>query len=101
MSKIQQRKNCNPRDYVPVKNSTSSGENCVMLRHLHNRWKYIVMCMSDYSRGLDLRLDLLTTLPLDLCTINYSAIAYLHTLQITTAHAMIFQSAESSPVVPW
>jgi hypothetical protein len=34
-------------------------------------------------------------------TTNYSAIADLHTLQITTAHAKTFQSAESSPVVPW
>jgi hypothetical protein len=34
-------------------------------------------------------------------TLNYSAIADLHILQITTAHAKSFQSAVSSPVVPW
>jgi hypothetical protein len=34
-------------------------------------------------------------------TLTYSAIADLHTLQITTAHAKPFQSAESSSVVPW
>jgi hypothetical protein len=35
-------------------------------------------------------------------TSNYSAIAYLHTLQITTAHAKsFFQPAVSSTAVPW
>jgi hypothetical protein len=34
-------------------------------------------------------------------TLNYSAITKLHTLQITTAHGNSFQSAVSSPVVPW
>jgi hypothetical protein len=33
-------------------------------------------------------------------TLNYSAIADLHTSQITTAHAKSFQSAVSSPVFP-
>jgi hypothetical protein len=34
-------------------------------------------------------------------TFNYSAIANLHTLKTTTAHAKSFQSAVSSPVIPW
>jgi hypothetical protein len=34
-------------------------------------------------------------------TINYGAIADLHTLQITIAHDKSFQSVVSSPVVPW
>jgi hypothetical protein len=34
-------------------------------------------------------------------TINYSAIADLHILQITTAHANSFHSAVFSPVFPW
>jgi hypothetical protein len=34
-------------------------------------------------------------------TLNYRAIADLHTSQITTAHAKSFQSAVSSPVIPW
>jgi hypothetical protein len=34
-------------------------------------------------------------------TLNYCAIADLHTLQITTAHAKSFQSAVSSPVILW
>jgi hypothetical protein len=34
-------------------------------------------------------------------TLNYSAIAELHNLQITIAHAKTFQSAVPSPVVPW
>jgi hypothetical protein len=33
--------------------------------------------------------------------LNYSATANLRTLQINTAHAKTFQSAVSSPVVPW
>jgi hypothetical protein len=34
-------------------------------------------------------------------TSNYNAVANLHTLQITIADAKHFQSAISSPVVPW
>jgi hypothetical protein len=34
-------------------------------------------------------------------TLNYSAIANLQTLQITTEYAKTFQSAVSSPVVSW
>jgi hypothetical protein len=34
-------------------------------------------------------------------TLNYSSIADLHTLQITTAHAKSFQFALPSPVVAW
>jgi hypothetical protein len=33
-------------------------------------------------------------------TLNYSAIADLHTLQMTTAPSKSFQSAVSSPVLP-
>jgi hypothetical protein len=59
------------------------------------------MCMSHYARRLDRRLDLLTTLTQLVTTLNYSAIVNLHTLQITTARTKSFQSAVSSPVVPW
>jgi hypothetical protein len=58
--------------------------------------EHVVMCMSDYRRRLDWRLDLLTTL-----THDYSAIADFHTLQITTAHAKSFVSAVSLPVIRW
>jgi hypothetical protein len=34
-------------------------------------------------------------------TFNYNAVADFYTLQITAAHAKSFQSAVSSPVVPW
>jgi hypothetical protein len=34
-------------------------------------------------------------------TFNYSAIADLHTLQVTTVHARPFQHVGSSSVVPW
>jgi hypothetical protein len=34
-------------------------------------------------------------------TNNYNTIANFHTLQVTIAHAKSFQSAVSSPVVPW
>jgi hypothetical protein len=44
--------------------------------------------MSDYGRGLDWEMDLLTSLYTRLgTTSNYSAIADLHSLQITVAHA--------------
>jgi hypothetical protein len=33
--------------------------------------------------------------------LNYSATVDFHTLQITTAYTKSFQSAVSSPVVPW
>jgi hypothetical protein len=48
--------------------------------------------MCDYRRVLDWRLDLLNTLTRLVTTLNYSAIANLHDLQITTAHAKSFQS---------
>jgi hypothetical protein len=57
--------------------------------------------MSDNRRGLDCRLGLLTALTRLVITLNYSAIADLHTLQLTTAHAKFFQCAVSSLVVPW
>jgi hypothetical protein len=34
-------------------------------------------------------------------TLNYSAVAIPHTLQITAAHAASFQLSVPSPVVPW
>jgi hypothetical protein len=54
-----------------------------------------------YCHVLDWRLDLLTTNTRLVTTLNYGAIANLHTLQITTAHTKPFQFAVSSPVVPW
>jgi hypothetical protein len=62
---------------------------------------HIITCISNYRRGLDWRLDLLTTLTRLMTTRNYIAITNLHNLQITTARAKSFQSAVSSPVVPW
>jgi hypothetical protein len=52
----------------------------------------------EYRRGMYLILDLLTPLR---TTSNYSAIADLHTSQITKATAKFFQLYVSSPVVPW
>jgi hypothetical protein len=67
------------------------------------RWHvYIVKCKSDYRRGFGLGIGFLDHLNTRLmATLNYSAIADLHTLQITTANANSFQYAVSSPVVPW
>jgi hypothetical protein len=51
----------------------------------------------EYSRGFGFdhfNTQLMTTL-------NYSAIADFHTLQITTAYAKSFQSSVSSLVVAW
>jgi hypothetical protein len=53
---------------------------------------YIVTCSSDYKRGLDWRLDLLTTCNTQLVIpLNHSAIVDFHILQITTAHAKSFE----------
>jgi hypothetical protein len=56
----------------------------------------------DYRRGFALGIaffeDINTRL---MTTLHYSAIADLHTLQITTAHTKSFQSVVSSPVPPW
>jgi hypothetical protein len=59
------------------------------------QWKIqaIVMILSDYRQSSDGRLDLLTTS-------NYNTTADFHILQITTAHAMSFQYAVPSLVVP-
>jgi hypothetical protein len=57
----------------------------------------IVTCMSDDRRGS----DLLAALTRNLSALNCSTIVDLQTLQITTAYAKSFQSAVSSPVVPW
>jgi hypothetical protein len=57
--------------------------------------------MSDCRRGLDWRLDLLTTFNTQIViTLHYNAIADLRNLQINTAHAKSFHSAVSSLVVP-
>jgi hypothetical protein len=48
----------------------------------------IVTCMSDYRRGFELEIRFIGHFSTRLVTaLNYSAIADLHTLQITTAHA--------------
>jgi hypothetical protein len=51
---------------------------------------YIIMCRSDYRQCLDWILDLLTILTQLIITLNYSAIANFHTLQITRAHTKSF-----------
>jgi hypothetical protein len=62
-------------------------------------WRYVTR-ISDYRR--DFELDLLTTPNIRLMTtLNYSAIADLHNLQITRANDEYFPSAVSSPAVPW
>jgi hypothetical protein len=58
--------------------------------------------MSDYRRnfGLDIRfIDHFNTR--FVITLNYSVIANLHTLQMTTEPAKFLQTAVSSPAVPW
>jgi hypothetical protein len=55
--------------------------------------------MSDCRRGFGLKIGFIDTRLVT--ALNYSAIANLHTLQITTAPAKSFQSAVSSPVFPW
>jgi hypothetical protein len=57
-----------------------------------------VTCGSVTKDGVRIIEQLNTRL---LTTLHYSAIADLHTLQITTAHTKSFQSAVSSSVVPW
>jgi hypothetical protein len=49
------------------------------------RYQHTVICMSDSRRGFGL--DLLITLTQLVTTLNYSAIADFHTLQIIRAHA--------------
>jgi hypothetical protein len=63
---------------------------------------YIVTIMGDYRRGFGLEIGFIDHFNTRLVnTLNYSAIADFHTLQITTPYAKSFQSAVSSPVVPW
>jgi hypothetical protein len=63
---------------------------------------YIVTCMGDYRRVFGLEMGFIDHFNTRLVTtLNYGAIANLHNLQTTTAHAKSFQSAVSSPVVPW
>jgi hypothetical protein len=59
-----------------------------------------VTCMSDSRRGFGLEIGFIDHLQV-LTTNHYSAIAALHTLQITTAHAKSFQFSVSSAVVLW
>jgi hypothetical protein len=57
--------------------------------------KYCHTYVCEHRRGLDWRLNLLTTYRL-LTTSNYNTITNLHTSQITTAHAKPSQSASTS-----
>jgi hypothetical protein len=58
--------------------------------------------MGDLSMGFGLEIGFIDHFNTRLVTaLNYSAIADLHTLQITTAHSKSFQSTVSSPVIPW
>jgi hypothetical protein len=60
------------------------------------------MWWSDYRQDFGLEIGFIDHFNTRLMTTpNYSAIANLRTLQITTAHAKCFQSSVSSPVVPW
>jgi hypothetical protein len=61
----------------------------------------VVTCISDSRLAFGLEIGFVDHFNLRIVTtLNYSAIADLHTLQITTAHAKCFQSAVSSSVVP-
>jgi hypothetical protein len=58
--------------------------------------------MGDCQWGFTLDIGFIGQFNTQLVTkLNYSAVTNPHTLQITTAHAKSFQSAVSSPVVPW
>jgi hypothetical protein len=58
---------------------------------------HIVTCMSDHRRGFGLEIGLIDHFHTrHVNTLNYSAIADIHTLKITTAHVKSFQSAFSS-----
>jgi hypothetical protein len=63
---------------------------------------YFHMYHCDWKRGFVLEIGCTDHFNTRLVTTrNYSAIADLHISVITTAHAESFQSAVSSPVVPW
>jgi hypothetical protein len=65
------------------------------------RFDCIVASKGEYRRGFGLEIGFIDHFNTQLVnTLNYSAIADLHTLQNTIAHAKSFQSAMSSPVVP-
>jgi ethanolamine utilization microcompartment shell protein EutS len=58
--------------------------------------------MSECRRGFGFEIGFIDHFSTQLVTtLNYGAIADHHTLQITVADAESFQSAVSSPVVPW
>jgi hypothetical protein len=79
-------------------NYSDAGENYITGSYI----SYIVTCMSDYQRGFGLEIKFIDHFNTRLVTtLNYSAIANLHILQITTAHSTPFQCAMSSPIVPW
>jgi hypothetical protein len=72
-------------------------------KRLGTKWQETIILSNIRSvnrRGLDwIYWQLFSTWLMT--TLHYSAVADLHTLQNTTAHAKSFQSAMSSPVVPW
>jgi hypothetical protein len=65
-------------------------------------FRYTVTCMGVLQTGFGLETRFTDHFNTRLVTtLNYSPIADLHTPQISTAHARCFQSAVSSPLVPW
>jgi hypothetical protein len=58
------------------------------------------MCMNDCRRGFGFESGFIDHLQV-VTTGNYNTVANFHTLHITTARAKSFQSAVSSPFVPW
>jgi hypothetical protein len=68
---------------------------------LHSSLPYILSCAWVTRRGFGLQIGFIDHFNTRLVTtLNYSTIADVHSLQITTAHAKSFQSV-SSPVVSW
>jgi hypothetical protein len=61
---------------------------------------HILTCMCDCRRGFESEIGFTDHLQAVTAN-NYTTVPNLHTVQITTADAMSFQFAVSSPVVLW
>jgi hypothetical protein len=62
-----------------------------LLQYLRLRHKYTITCLRDSRRGFGLDIRFTDHFNTEfIITINYSAIAGLHTLQITDTHRLVF-----------